>query len=441
MISKMEKKVLMIAYSFPPKGGSGIQRTLKFVKFLHLYGWISVVLTVKDWGHELRDETLLNEIPEGTKIYRTFSFELIRIYWVIEKRFGKRQNFSPIKDSKNKNGVLRKIKNIIHTFTVPDPAIGWFPFALFSAIRIIKKEKVNCIYSTSAPYTSHLVALLLKKIFGLPWVADFRDLWTQHPFSTSPQNLRMKIEERMEYKVLKTADRIVVATDHIGESFLLKYPAIAKDKFKTITNGYDLDDFRALQPKVFSKFTITYVGSFYSIRTPKYFLQALRMLIDEKPTVRNNMQVLFIGKFDPRNYQLLDDLELQNVVTVYNYVFHQEAVQYMLGSDILLLILPPNAVGVYTGKIFEYIASKRPILALVPEDGSAAKLIKETKSGFIVNPTDVCKIKDCLHELYLKYEKKQLKIFPDFSNFGRFERKRLTGELVSIFTECSKICS
>ena len=167
-MSKIKRKVLIIAYSFPPAGGSGVQRTLKFVKYLPLYGWEPIVLTVQSWGLELWDDTMLQELPEDTKIYRTFALDTIRIHQFFKQMHQRKDNhYSTIHDKENsRRDPLRSIKDIIHLVSIPDTRVGWLPFAVLRGKKIIDTENIDCIYSTSAPYSSHLVALCLNDSLG-----------------------------------------------------------------------------------------------------------------------------------------------------------------------------------------------------------------------------------------------------------------------------------
>lgn len=436
----MNRKVLVVAYWFPPMGGGGVQRTVKFVKYLQIYGWEPVVLTVKPWGLELKDDTMLQEIPENVKVYRTFSFELIRIYQVIKHRLRKRGDH-PSTEHYNKNDIkdpLRAVKDIIHLLSVPDTEIGWLPFAVLQGKKIIATENIDCIYSSSGPPTCHLIALCLKQWTNLPWVADFRDPWTQHQFASYRYKTRLKADEFLELMALKTADKLLTVTQAFADGFSQKYNQVPHNKFKVITNGYDADDFLKIPSatkRKNRKFTIVHTGSFLGLRTPKFFLNALKLLLDETPSLRKNVEVIFAGRLETKDTTTICDLGLEDVVKLVGYVSHQEALSLLSNSDVILLILASVEKGVYPGKIFEYLAVGKPVLALVPQNSIAAELIEKTKTGAIVDSEQVTSIKDVIRRMYERYKDKTLTIHPDLSVVEQYERKRLTRDLSATFNQ------
>jgi glycosyltransferase involved in cell wall biosynthesis len=254
------KNVLMIAYSFPPAGGPGVQRTSKFVKYLRNYGWEPVVLTRDDVNMPLRDESLIKDIPDNTKIIRTKAWDLTPSSGII--------------------GLMGKF--ISRKLLIPDSERLWEIFSGKTAEKVIESHNIQLIYTTSLPYSSHLMAIHLKKKYPhIPWVADFRDEWTNNPYILdNPYNpIRMSIERKMEKKVLRTADCLITNTPIMLKNFLENNRDITdlKDRFFVIPNGYDPDDFKHVHLGPSSaissndSFTITYTGSFYGRRKPDIF--------------------------------------------------------------------------------------------------------------------------------------------------------------------------
>lgn len=437
MNERMKHKVLMIAYSFPPRGGGGVQRTLKFVKYLRLFDWEPVVLTVKSRQHELWDDSMIEEIPEGVSTYRTFAVDPLNMYQYF-KRWPAPRSFSHAGSTygKDTGDLLRVMKDIVHCLSVPDTQIGWLPFAVLKGKKIIETENIDCLYSTSAPATAHLIALCLKRWKNLPWVADFRDAWEQHPFAVYQWKLRLKVEERLERAVLQTADRLVTVTSPIAEAMSRKNSQAVQNKFSVITNGYDENDFRDLplanktEP---DKFTIVYTGSFYDLRTPRFFLEAMKRLLIEKPLLRDQIEAVFAGRWEEKDKEMIGYMGLEDVVKMKGYVTHDESLHLLNNGTALLLILVSNEVGVYTGKIFEYLAVKKPILALVPSSGIAADLIRETKSGIVVDSEDVNAIKNAIFDMYSEYKKGTLAVRNNDSIIQQYERKNLTQQLATLF--------
>ncbi|HSP87008.1 MAG TPA: glycosyltransferase, partial [Ignavibacteriaceae bacterium] len=258
------KKVLFISYLFPPVAGGGVQRSSKFVKYLPYFGWMPLVLTVKEPYDFYSDESLLDDIKENCKVYRTISIEPMK--WVrkfLKRKWQKKINEENKSSTKTiKPGFLVKLKTYL---LVPDNEILWLPFAVWKGWQIIRKEKPLIIYSTSSPYTDHLIALILAKFCKLPWVADFRDLWVDRP-NFPKNNWRLQVDRKLERTIIKNADYILTATQQLADRFKELYP---EKKYSSITNGYDEDDFNLnheTPPR--NEFRITYTGIFNREQNP-----------------------------------------------------------------------------------------------------------------------------------------------------------------------------
>ena len=409
------KKVLVIAYHYPPLGGGGVFRTLKFTKYLPRFGFKPYVLTVKNSMYPTRDPTLLSEIPREVRIIETFSLE--------------RKLFQM---------PFYALRTTPKWVFIPDINIGWLPFAVRRGEQIIKKEGIDVIYATAPIYTSLLIACLLKRRTEKPLVIDFRDPWTQNVYIKYPTKLHKKIEEKLEKFVLKTADHIIVNTEPMRLKLIEKYPFI-KRKCTTITNGFDSEDFKGLTRSAKrEKFTITHTGYLYGfmLHTGKHFLTALKELLKEKREIESKIQVLFAGPPSKQIEELVKELELQNVIKFLGYRSHSESLKLMVDSDVLLLIM--GAEELYDeklgslripGKLFEYLGAKRLILALVPR-GVAADLIRSTKAGIIVPPNDVSSIKQAVFKLFQEWERGDLESVQ--CDVSGYDRKVLTEKLSEV---------
>ena len=337
-------------------------------------------------------------------------------------------------------GLLsRKLKDLWWAvFCIPDAQIGWLPFCLNRGLSLVRNGGVDLIYSTADPFTDHLIALLLSRLSGRPWVADFRDPWTQDIIYRDVGRLRRRIDEALEFLFLSRADRVIVVSSSMGDSFVRKYPTLEAGKIVTITNGYDDDDFPtdAVSIQRSGKFTIAYAGRFnsYTNRSPA-FLKALRALLDEHPELDNKIEARFVGLFGEDNESLVEQLQLGNVVQPLGYLPHRECVKQLVAADTLLLTFraQKGVEVVLSGKIFEYLAARRPILALVPE-GEAARLVRETKSGIVVGPDDTPGIKEAIWHLYRHYEDGSLGL-EENSSIDQFTRANLTCKLAALFSE------
>jgi glycosyltransferase involved in cell wall biosynthesis len=434
-------KVLMIAYYYPPVAGGGVQRTSKFAKYLPQFGWKPVVLTVREAFDYYSDDSLLQDIDGSVTVHRSGSIEPMK--WIRKRLKQQSQNPGNSKDENTSQKIRLKkfpwLLKIKESIFIPDAEIGWLPFAVIKALKLIKKENIDLIYSTSCPYTDHLIAYFLKKITGKPWVADFRDPWSLS--IKAPQfSWRRFWDIRLERRILGTANRVVTVTKPIERDFRRICP---QGRYKTITNGYDEDDFCSARTNAFKedRFTITYTGILFRENSPNTFLKALANLIAEKPDLREKILVRFVGQIDnpgeSDNLQYLQSLPLDSVVQLVPYVRHRQAIEYMISSDVVLLIVNdgPHRDGIITSKSFEYARSGSPVLAVVPPDGAAGQLVLQTHSGIVVHPDAIDEIRKAIHHLYKLYQRKSLDRAFKRRNLSDFNRLELTRSLAGIFDE------
>ncbi|MBT8380168.1 MAG: glycosyltransferase family 4 protein [Ignavibacteria bacterium] len=438
LINSSRKKVLFISYLFPPVAGGGVQRSSKFVKYLPQFGWQPLVLTVKEPYDFYSDDGLLKDVESNCKIYRTFSIEPMK--WVrklIKKRSQKeteqiKNKFQPKKTLKK--GFLVKLKTYLF---IPDNEILWLPFAVWRGWRIIRKEKPEIIYSSASPFTDHLIALILKIITRLPWAADFRDFWVDR--ANFPANQwRLIIDRKLEAIVFKYADQIITATPLMMEHFSKLYP---DSKLTTITNGYDEDDFlqtENLKP-LEKEFRITYTGIFNKEQNPQKFFSAVRKVLDQNEDFKKRIKLKFIGQLDnPGDFENLiffKSLQLEEYSELVLYQPHKNVIEEMFQAKVLLLLIGeyPHSKGIFTGKIFEYLRSNRPILGVVPLDGVAADVLRRTNAGIVVGNNNSDKIAEGIIELFNLFAKNELEQSFRRKNIEEYNRKKLTSELADTF--------
>ncbi len=430
------KKILMIAYYYPPVAGGGVQRTSKFAKYLCRFGWEPIILTVKEGYDYYRDDSLNKDIVQDISVYRSFSIEPMK--WIrkwLKKRVDRRtlakENTILKQGEVKKHPWLLKVKESIF---IPDGEIGWLPFAVLKGWHIIRKENIDLIYSTSCPYTDHLIAYFLKRLTRKPWIADFRDPWS-HSLKAPQIRFRKWIDRKLEKLVLSSTDRTVTVTKPIENEFKAIYPY---GQYVTITNGYDEDDFHNIdrQKKSIQKWNITYTGILFRENSPNTFLLALSHLLKEKPALSDNMVVRFVGQLDNPgemdNYHYLKSLNLGSVIELIPYQSHEVSIQYALSADVLLLIVNdgPYREGVMTSKVFEYLRCQKPILAVVPPNGVAADVVLRTNSGVVVHPEAIDDIKKAMLSLYQMYQKDRIKESFGFEGIDQYSRYELTKKLV-----------
>lgn len=420
------KKVLVIAYQFPPMGGSGIQRTVKFVKYLRNFGWEPVVFTRELAGMGLRDESMLADIPSGVRVVRTAAWDFT--------------GFS---------GILKYPgKFFSRKVLIPDSERLWQYFGRKKAVSVVKEEGIDLIYTTSYPYSDHLMGLYSRRaVPGIPWVADFRDEWTNNPYLLDkPHNrLRMRTEKGMEKNVLTHADYLITNTPKMLENFIGNNKDIKnlKDKFCFIPNGYDKEDFLGLPSSVpeNDRFTMTYAGLLYGQRKPDTLFEAVRRLISRQLADARKVRIKLIGNYkEGYMNKLADSYGLKDVVEIYPYMEHGECLRQLVSSDALLHI-EGNGRGseaFYSGKIFEYMNTGKPVLAIIPARGVAAQLIRDTRIGLVSDSDDVEQAMENIRQLYSGWATKTVNFAPDREKIAGYEREVLTGKLAEVFDQVLK---
>ena len=423
------KKVLIITYYWPPSGGAGVQRVLKFAKYLPQFGWEPHILTVENGDAPIIDESLLEDIPKECKVYKTSAFEPYNIY---KKFTGKTQDEKiPYDVMLNKKPSLKeKISLWIRlNLFVPDAKIAWIPSAVKKAVDIIKNENIDLIFSSSPPHTVQLIAKKAAKKTGLKWISDYRDPWMEmlHNQQNNRFFLTKLFDSHLEKKSLKTADRVITISKGIVEDFNKK----VNNNYHIIPNGYDEADFDYSIKSENEEFTISYTGVMSVTRIPEMFLKSLQKLNKE-----NQAKIKFqiAGKTCPEFESLIDKYELRECFNFLGYLSHKESTKVLMNSDLLLLVVDniPNNKGFLTGKIFEYLGCKKNILAVGPVDGDAHQLIKDSNSGVFLDYNDEPGTYEALLSLYKDW--KENKIRDDFET-EKYSRRNLTKELVKVFEE------
>lgn len=382
------KNLLIVSYYFPPSGGPGVQRVLKFVKYLREFDIRPVVLTVADGDFPARDESLLKEIPADAKVYRTKLFEPYSLYRTLTgKPAGAPVDVNNIPKAGEKRSLTENISGFIRSnFFIPDARIGWLPYAVSAAMKIIETEKIDCLYSSSPPYTCSLIARRLKHKTRLPWIAGFRDPWTGFLSTPVRYGLAKQLDEYLERSVYQDCDRMEVAWQGIKQDFSRKYPDIDSNKCVHIENGFDDEDIPATVFTRNEKFTVTYTGSMYGKRSPKQFLDAVRSLVRQGKVDANKIKLKFIGRFGAEMTPLFEEAPLKDSIEVHGYMPHGESVLELLRSDALLLVVDdtPDSAEIVPGKVYEYIGTARPVITLAL-DGAIASLIRETNAGAVAD--------------------------------------------------------
>ncbi len=444
------KRALIISYYFPPSGGPGVQRVLKFVKYLPELGWQPVVLTVKDGDFPARDESLLNEVPHDVQVHRTDIFEPYDIYRKLTGRSkGTAVDVNNIEHGGKKKLSDRIAEFIRATFFIPDARRGWKKHAVKEGKRIIDEEKPDIIFSSSPPYTCALIAMDLKKYaekkYGkkIPWVSDFRDAWTDYLTTPKRWFIPKAIDRHYEKTTLDNADVLTIVSSGMKDDFDKKYPEISKKtKYVLLRNGFDTDDYKnsKLPEKKNDKFTMVYTGSMYGKRNPYYLLDSVAELVNEGKVDINRIKFDFVGRMAGDIHDYINNTPLKSAIETVSYVPHSESIDHLMKADAMLLLIDEDKYSkmILSGKVFEYlgaaILNNKPVFAIAGE-GEAKDLITENKAGIIVphNKKEVLKAEYL--KLYNGFLNNISSFLPDINAIRQYERKLLAEKLSKLFDE------
>jgi len=371
-------KILIITYYWPPSGGAGVQRWLKFTKYLPSSGWLPVVLTVKPEfaAYPFKDISLYGEIPLDVEIHRTKAINYFSLYNRDQSKIP-HSGFASGSDKSRRNMISRFIRG---NFFIPDPRKGWNRYAFRKACELIKIENISHIITTSPPHSTQLIGLKLKRKFPhIKWVADLRDPWTDIYYYDmfKPSLLARMADRKMEKNVLTKADTIITVGQTLAAILASKGEKISH-KIHVLPNGYDEEDFEGILPITPEQFTITYVGTL----SPAYPVGGLIEAVKDIRVNNRPVSLKFVGTVPEPIQELFPADEEGNRPDFIQYCEHPEAIRYMMESTMLLLIIPdhPSNKSILTGKIFEYLATGKPVLLLGPSDGDAAQLM--VKCGY-----------------------------------------------------------
>jgi glycosyltransferase involved in cell wall biosynthesis len=422
------KRVLIITYYWPPTGGAGVQRWLKFAKYLPEYGWEPVIYTPENPEIPALDESLLNDIAPHLTILKKPIWEPFDLY----KKFTGRK-----KTEKLGVGFLSETKTTGFTdkialwirgnFFIPDAKCFWIKPSIRFLKKYLSENPVEIIISTGPPHSLHLIAMELKKSLNIPWLADFRDPWTEIDFFDKLRltNWAIKRHNYLENCVLHFADKIITVGPTMSESFLIKN----KIESTVITNGFDDSDLNELTPPPDEKFTILHVGFINKDRNHPVFWETILELISENLAFKNALHLHFVGKTDIEVRNNVSNYGLDCYVTFTPYLNHNSAIVLEQAASVLYLPInnTPNARGILTGKVYEYLLAKRPILAVAPPDGDLATILNETKAGFVSGFNDKISLKNNILSMFNQHNDGKLVV--NSTGIHHYSRRNLTKKM------------
>ncbi|CAZ98196.1 glycosyltransferase family 4 protein [Zobellia galactanivorans] len=418
------KKVLIITYYWPPAGGPGVQRWLKFVKYLRDFGIEPLVYIPENPHYPIEDATLASEVVENLTVYSQPLFEPYGIAKVFSSKKTKRIS-SGIIQTKNQSVFEKAMLWVRGNFFIPDARKYWVKPSVKYLSDIIAKEKLKTIITTGPPHSVHLIGRELKKLHGLQWLADFRDPWTSIGYH---KELRLsknsqKEHKALEHAVLNEADKIVVTSKTTKEEF----ESITKQPISVITNGYDLE--HSGEVDLDKGFTISHIGSLLSGRNPENLWKVLSQIARENAVFRGDLQLEFMGVVSQDVMDTMYRYELGPYIKMRGYGSHAEALRKQQSSQLLLLVEidSEETKGIIPGKLFEYMAAKRPILAVGPQGWEAGEIIQGTNAGKVFDYSALEPLKNTILAWYEAYKKGS--IVSESVDVERFSRRALTEEL------------
>jgi glycosyltransferase involved in cell wall biosynthesis len=390
----------------------------------------------------VRDESLCAELPKEIEIIRTPHIDPVvafsRQQPLQSNGAGGNRNGGK-RDDSQRNGArsLREIAKagwitLDHRVLIPDQTLLWHPRAVAAGLAAHARRSFDVIYATGDPFSVYFIAMTISGLTAVPFVIDMRDPWTVEPFRAESRSpLRLGVERLQEYMVLSACRACVFAFRHT-ELYNDRFPELVH-KFHYLPNGYDAADFEDVVPLTFNKFTIVHSGTFLpGYRTPDNFLQTLRELLNEQPDLSNRIQLLFVGRSGTEN-EVIERFSLSNVVKQVGYLPHRESIRYLKGADLLLLIGGKN-LSEETGKVYEYIAAGKPILASIRPDGAAAKVLRDYPLARVIDRENQAALRDSLRRALTNGHSTTASIDPEWRM--QFERSRLTDRLAEIMQQC-----
>ena len=431
MDKETNKKVLIVTYYWPPAGGPGVQRWLKFVKYLPDFGIEPIVYIPKNPTYPLIDEGLQKEVSYGTKILRNNIIEPYGWASVFSKKNTKKISSGIIPDKKKQSALQRLMLWVRGNLFIPDARVLWVRPSVTYLSNYILENKIDIIITTGPPHSLHLIGMELKKRLKVEWIADFRDPWTTIGYHKELK-LSAKSQQRhkdMEKAVLNTADKVIVTSPTTKAEF----EALTDKPVSVITNGYDME--KITKEPLDEKFTLAHIGSFLSERNPEILWQSLAELVNENEAFKEKFELKLIGAVSQEVFNAIEKYGLSDYVNAMGYVSHDEAIAQQRKSQVLLLVEidSPDTRCIIPGKLFEYMVSERPILAIGPEGADFAQIIKATNTGVSVTYNEKEVLKNAIEGYFVQFTEGSLKSHA--MGLQQYSRKNLTGQLADLLKQ------
>lgn len=419
------KKILIITYYWPPAGGPGVQRWLKFVKYLPDFGIQPIVYIPENPTYPIIDENLVQEISEKAIILKQKIFEPYQLASFLSKNKTKKISSGIIPNQKKQSFLDKAFLWIRGNLFIPDARVFWVKPSVAYLEKYIVENNIDTIVTSGPPHSLHLIGLELKQKLDLKWFADFRDPWTTIGYHKSLRLSRFaaKKHKALEHQVLNTADTIIVTS----KTTKTEFEAITNQPIAVITNGYDTENVE--KQTLDSKFSLAHIGSFLSERNPLILWESLVELLNEIPDFKSHLEVKLIGAVSQEVLETISQFGLNTYLNNLGYVSHAEAIAHQRKSQVLLLIEidSEDTKSIIPGKLFEYMVSNRPIVAIGPKGSDFAEIITETNTGVFFDYSEKMKLKSVILDFYNLFLEGKLQA--NGVGLQRYSRKNLTKEL------------
>jgi glycosyltransferase involved in cell wall biosynthesis len=423
------KRILIITYYWPPSGGGGVMRWLKFARYLPASGWQPVIVTPENPDPSSVDASLEKEIPPEAEVIKLPIWEPYDIYRKITGKSREVKFKAGYISEASSKGWKDKLSVFIRgNFMIPDPRKYWVRPTVKYLLNYLDKNPVDVIVSTGPPHSMHLIALKLRQKLDIPWIADFRDPWTHIDFY---HRLRLtkwadRKHKSLEKQVLQTADLVTTVSWSWAEDFKKIYPR----EIVVVTNGFDPEDFNFEDLETDREFSIIHIGSFNKDRNPVMLWKVIGEKVKSDENFRKELKIRFVGQTDQSIFNSLEENGLTEYAEDTGYVDHKKSLKFLKQARLLLLPLndAPNVSGIIPGKLFEYVAAGRPILVVGPEEGDSAKIIKETGAGKVAGFNDKHGLKKIIDDSFQAFLDQKDRT--DTREILKYSRKEIAGELV-----------
>ncbi|WP_223559890.1 glycosyltransferase family 4 protein [Chryseobacterium lathyri] len=427
-----QKKILIITYYWPPAGGPGVQRWLKFAKYLPEFGWNPVIYTPENPSYPLLDESLLKDVPQNLEIVKTKIWEPYQLAEKLNKS-NKKFKAGQFDVGKNQSWKSRLSIWVRGNFFIPDARVFWVKPSIKFLEQYLKENKIDVVVTSGPPHSLHMIGLGLKKKFpALKWIADFRDPWTEISYYKHLKLTKSsdRKHRQLESAVFKNAD-ITLATSYTDAENFRKAGANAV----CITNGFDESDsapINVVGEKKETTFTLSYIGVLEQLRNPENLWKVLDELVKENKEFADHFILKFAGRVDDKILQSIENSSLKNHILNLGYISHDKAVEEMANSNLLLITNFPNesSQGIIPGKIFEYLATGKQIISFGPDEADVSRILAETGAGKHFGYEDSKAVKDFIIEKYELWKKGDL--LENTQNIEQFSRRNLTKKLAEI---------